>query len=496
MPRLNRSARTFLLCASMLSAPFGATTSAFAADATPEQAKAIEGDIRSFLANMLGSSFPLGAQPIRIAPAGDHYTAAVALAPGKDVTADVLPAANGAWTFEKLHYPTPAQFTTTMPAGPGTNGRELHLNYNIKVAEQDGRGTIDPTFATPSTATTTLRGLDVSVDGANQMNSVSHIGRGTGESTLRPAGDGLLDVITNSALEDYSSTTTTQVDGKPTTIRIAAGKAVVNAEGDGISRDRAPLVMQAMVQFVAGVMAQGPGKAGKPPEIGTAPVRALLTALEGAATSLKLDESVERLHVVSGPTTVDLDRARFGLQVESPSGVLNARMDLGMEGLKLPGLALGPFEQFIPSRVSFRPSITGVKTADLIRALQASVAEGRAPDAGPPPEFMQMLMSGAVQMGLDSFEVDLGTSVMTGMGKVGFTGPGQLAGQGQITMTNFDALVDRVKGLPQAGQALPALLFVKGIGRTAGEQIVWDITYDGAKVLVNGVDVAAMAGGR
>ena len=41
--------------------------------------------------------------------------------------------------------------------------------------------------------------------------------------------------------------------------------------------------------------------------------------------------------------------------------------------------------------------------------------------------------------------------------------------------------------------ALAVLTIAKGIGQASGNQTVWDITYQDRKVLVNGVDVLAMA---
>ena len=45
-------------------------------------------------------------------------------------------------------------------------------------------------------------------------------------------------------------------------------------------------------------------------------------------------------------------------------------------------------------------------------------------------------------------------------------------------------------------QVLPALVFAKGIGRNVGDKVVWDVTYLGDKLLVNGTDLSAMTGAR
>ena len=56
-------------------------------------------------------------------------------------------------------------------------------------------------------------------------------------------------------------------------------------------------------------------------------------------------------------------------------------------------------------------------------------------------------------------------------------------------------VLDRVKAVPEFRGAVPALAFAKGIARTAGERLVWDLTYRDGRMLVNDVDLSAMAGG-
>jgi len=107
-----------------------------------------------------------------------------------------------------------------------------------------------------------------------------------------------------------------------------------------------------------------------------------------------------------------------------------------------------------------------------------------------------LLNRGTVGAGLDSFSFDSGGAVFTGMGKVAFLDAQSMDGQAQVTATNFDALMQRLNGMPDVADALPVLLFVKGIGRTVENRIVWDITYRGNKLLVNGTDLSAMTGGK
>ena len=190
-----------------------------------------------------------------------------------------------------------------------------------------------------------------------------------------------------------------------------------------------------------------------------------------------------------------MDRARFGLDGASPDGKLTLGMELETDGLTLPPLAGNPFAAFIPAKVEIHPVVSGINTHELLGALDAATDPSRPDDAGPPPEFMALFASPDLTAEITSMEVDIGSSVITGTGKVNQPQPGQVVGAGRLTATQFDALTDRVKAVPEAAQALPVLLFAKGIARTEGDHLVWDISYDGEKALVNGVDVLALAGG-
>ena len=47
---------------------------------------------------------------------------------------------------------------------------------------------------------------------------------------------------------------------------------------------------------------------------------------------------------------------------------------------------------------------------------------------------------------------------------------------------------------PSLAQAVPVIVFAKGIGRTEGGKLVWDMQFDSSKLLVNGVDLMKMTG--
>lgn len=471
---------------------------AFAADPSPERAAVAEDAIRDFMRDLLGPSVRVGDKPVRLQPNGDGYDASANFGPGEQVTARVKEGAAGVWTFEKLRYPNPVNFTVDVPSVV-PNAPANHLTYDIKAADQDGAGAIDTTMATPSTSSGELRALDVTLTGADQS-STSHIGSGTANSTLRPGtAPGTVDLLGTSSLKDYSVVVAAQTPATPETpsvtvnLRLDMDGVDASTHVSGIAPGKGMALMRQTITLLATSMGRRDAAGSAP--FDPKPVHDMVALLDGVATSAGMDETATKLQGVVNGFAFSVERARVGMDGQSLDGQLAMGMEFEADGLTLPALAGTPMAPLIPSKFEIHPSVSGVSTHDLLAALSAATDPARPSDAGPPPEFMALLTSPNLGAALDSFEVDLGPSVLKGTGKVTMPAPGQVAGTGRITVTEFDALTDRVKTLPEANQALPAMLFAKGIGRTEGNQLVWDISYQGSKLLVNGVDILAMAGG-
>ena len=483
-------------------------TPGFAADPTQERAAAAENAIRDFMTDMLGSSVRVGDKPIHLQPDGDHYAASATLAPGMQATATVREGAAGVWTFDGLRYPNPAHFTIELPARlPGQP--DTRVTYDLKAAEQEGAGTIDTTLATASSTTGSLRALDLSVTG-NTQTSQNHVGRGTGSTTLRPGANNTVDVLSDSTVADYSLVSSMTTKDVALNLRADADTIETKLEVGGVSREKAPGLIKLAIATIAQDYAARRAAAGSgKPSDGTdarataratdaraTDARAFVQSFDGFATSVLIDQTATRLRGVVNGFTFAVDRVRFGIDGRSPDGTLAVGMELEADGLTLPPLAGEPLAAFIPSKFQIHPVVTGLNTHDLLAVLTEASDPNRPDGAGPPPAFYTLLQSPTLAAEISSMEVDIGPSKLTGAGRVSAPAPGQVAGAFRLAITGFDALADRVKALPQAGQALPALLFAKGIGRTDGDRLVWDISYDGAKLLVNGVDVLALGGGR
>ncbi len=169
---------------------------------------------------------------------------------------------------------------------------------------------------------------------------------------------------------------------------------------------------------------------------------------------------------------------------------MNGHIDIGAEGLALPDLPLGPMAQLIPTRLAIRPAVSGVPIAALQKLIQDSDN-----GATPPPADIDALFSrGGLTVGLDSFSVDLAGAGISGMGKLVFASTQQFTGTAQLAASNFDLLQQQIAAQPELAQAAPVFIFLKGIGRTVDNRVVWDVSYRDGRLVVNNQDLTAMLG--
>ena len=462
---------------------------AWAADATPEQAQALERQVREWISGTFGSALNLTERPVRITPEGDHFAVAVPLGSAPDalrLTATARMSDGGRWNIDNIRFPSPAEFTLTLPQPSKDDSKApptmVPVTYKVTIGQQAGQILFDPAYATASTLNSTLQNLDVQASGPG-LEQTSHMDRNSTTSILRPAAGGRLDLLSDSTVEGYRITSKT-TDSE--LLKLAFGRVRVTGELDGVSRDRGTQILQALMQ----VSPASAGSGGSP-KLDDKAVQTLLEAVADFATAFTIDESIEKLSVSYGDYGGLLNTARIGMTMKADQGLLQARMDLGAEGLTLPDLPLGDMAALIPTKVALRPVVSGIPVQELIKVAKSS-QNGGTPSAG---EIQALFSRGGINAGLESFAIDVAGTGFTGMGKLVFTSPQAFSGTAQITATNLDLLQQRVAASPDMQSALPVFIFAKGIGRTVENRMVWDVTYQNGRLLVNNQDLTAMTGG-
>ena len=494
-----------------------------AADVTPEQARTLEEQLRGWFASMAGPGLPVASSPIQVTPAGDHYRLTMpptgATMPVKGwptVTASAKPAEGGRWTIEDMRVQTPATFTvnTPMPAKPGEKaGPPVPTTYTLNYATQEGGGTWDPTFATPSNFSTNSTGFRLTAEGGGNQ-QVTTIDRMTSAVTLRPVADNRVDFSLDAGGSGYSMRTVIgqtssgqTLSGQPKAGQPKSGQAKPGAEAaassamdvtaqqvkvqlamPGVSRERSAQVIPALMR-----LAPAPG-AVPDPKVPPNPegVRLLMQALQGFASGATMNEVLDGFTIKGQGFGFATKQLRLGLDTKADGGFLNSAMDVGLDGLALPGMGLDVFADLLPSRVALRPVVSHVPVKELLALLQTA---GEDPNAKPPPAQVAALFSqGGLKAGLESFALDMGGASFAGKADIDLPSPNAASGTAQVTATNMDALLAKVQANPALAQAVPVIVLAKGIGRTEGGKMVWDMQFDSTKLLVNGVDLLKMGG--
>ena len=469
-------------------------------DISATQAGTLQTQMQSWLQNMLGPDMLLAGRTVQVRPEGDHYRIELPLGTPRagqpspvTLSASARPAEDGRWTFEGPALPSPARFTLDMPA-PAKNGKApgpaVPVEYTITTGSQDSRGTYDPSFATPSTLTTNAREVQVRAQSAS-TDQLTRIERSSSTSTLRPSGSNRVDFKGEGTIEGYTSTSRFQ-DGQPVELSAQHTQGTVGITA--LSRDQAATMLPAVARVASGLLAGVPDSGGTPairPLVDPQLLRTILQSLQDLASEFTLNETFDGVVFRSGTTNGAMNQARIGMGAKSEAGLLQTYMDLGLDGLVLPDAAPGAMAELMPRKVALRPVLTGVPTEELIRWLGA-MADAK--DGARPPGWATLFRRAGVSAGLDSFALDIGSTSFAGTGKLTTLSPDDVAGQAQITASNFDDLIARVNAVPELAGVLPLFVFAKGVSQTVEGRLVWNLAYRDNKLLVNGTDLSAMTG--
>ena len=473
-----------------------------AAEVSAAQADALQVQMQSWLQGMLGPGTRLAGRMVQVRPEGDHYVIELPLGTPRagqpspvTLSASARPTEDGRWTFEGPALPSPASFTLDMPAparsGQKIPGPNIPVEFTTTTGSQDNRGTFDPSFATPSTLTTSARDVQIRARSA-LTDQLTKIERTSSVSVLRPSGASRVDFTGNATIEGYTLTSRSQ-DAPP--MELSAQQVRVTGGITSLSRDRAAMVIPAAVRLASGFLAgmSGPGSnapAARPPADPQL-LRTIVRSLQDLASEFTLNETFDGVAFRSGIYNGAMNQARVGVGAKSENGLLQAYMDLGLDGLVLPDAAPGAMAELLPRKVALRPVLTGVPTEELIRWLGATADEK---GGARPPGVATLFRQAGVSAGLDSLAVDIGNTSFAGTGKLTALSPDDLEGQAQVTASNFDDLIARVNAVPELATVLPLFVFAKGISQTVEGRLVWNLAYRDNKLLVNGTNLSAMAG--
>ena len=480
---------------------------------TPEQAKALEAQLQGWFNTNFGKLAKPGTRAAQVAPAGDRYLITVPTGLKKEGSEETLavtmlanPVENGRWVFDTVKLPQPFEYSMTMtpPKEPGQKDAPapVTLRSKITAASQDGSGVWDPTFATPSTLKQTLTGVTSTSTGSG-VTQTNTIEKSYTETVMTPVGTDKVNLTSTGTLTGYALKMEISEGGGP--IQVSAKSGNVAIAVNGATRERGAEALRAMVDlFAAGVPGMTPAKPGAAasadPKLSPAALAALkrvVATLPDLGNAVMVDESVSDLAVTAAGKNFAASKMGLSLNMKSVAGQLQGTMGMSAQGMVWPDFGIGELSKLLPAHFVMRPVLSGISAQDLSDLLNASLdAKGKPEDAA----VKNRLLSKGGTIGLEMLEFDTGGATFVATGTVALQGspsgqPAPKNGRAHIVARDFDKLVAIVGAQPMLAQGMPALVFVKGLGKAAEGGLVWDVTFDGAKLAVNGTDMSAMMGG-
>jgi hypothetical protein len=470
---------------------------AWADDIGPDQAQALQQQLRDCLAGLLGPAIKQPELGLRVTGEHDHYVVTwpipgLAGGPGQAAaTANLRPLDGGRWSVDEMKLPPSGTFTMTVPE-TGEAGKGTPVNVQFSVGRQDTHGVIDPGLTTASKLHTEMSDLVAASDSAKQHQE-QRLDRYVADTVLSPAQNGRLDLSMDAAASGWKSAT--QINGgTPMAIGIQTMRAV--GQISGVNRDRFTELLAATSGFIGAL----------PPDIATrndkldlpAPVRAqlrlMIESLQDMLISARLEETVDGLQLeIAGMGGLSIKHLLLGFGGEAPGGRLHAWIELGVDQLTSPSLPPN-VATYLPHHVELKPSLAGIPTAELHKLVMDATETG-ADSSTLAPDIAAIFSHGGAELGIETLSFDLGPAKVAGTGRVTITSPGSWRGEAHLVATGFDELATQARANPDLQQALPALIMLRGLAKPDGERLVWDIVTDGPSVKVNGLDLSQLGGG-
>ena len=466
-----------------------------------EQAKVLEKQVREALASMTDGTVKIADRPVEFTPEGDHYLVRAGLGQlGKIEPADAAFTAHARmldatrWILEDQQFPAQFKVTATVavpdapdaknPSPDGTHPETL--TYDVKLGQQDATGTFDPTYATPTTSQGTITTLDVLRTGGVAP-SLTHFGRFTTQTSLTPTDPAHIDLLSDATGQDYANET-----GLPdgTTFKMTAKTVRIVSSLTGLAHAKLLPLLHEAIEASKLKPAFGDDDP-KAKQAVNAALQRMLTGSMALLSGGKIDETATGIKFDFGGHAGAMEKVDFAFGGEAPQDMLSATLNFSMDGLVLDDLPPA-FAAYVPAHFGIRPTLSNVSAADLTKIASDAAA---APDGRvPPADFEALFKHGGINFGFDALGLDIAGTQFAGSGTFTMAGPQAVSGQAEVSAHGLDALITKAQADPLLQRGVPVIIFLKGIAHVTGDQAVWQVAVANQKVLVNGVDLGAMAG--
>ena len=464
---------------------------------TAEQAVALDGQVRDWARDLVGKLMDVAAIPLTITAAGERYRVEMGLGkiPGVTATSSgptggfLRPLSGGRWAIEDFLLPSQGEVvidfgTTGMPAG----------KFSMAIGEQQSQFEFDPAFATPARGEVRL-GRVVYVHDSGTGATTTRIARLLGESSVNPAGGGLVNVASSSTMDGYA---TEQPISAGMRLNYTVERIHSASRIDGVDWARSAEVVRTGIALFNEI--QAAMKMVPPPSTPTADQRAMMRAMLGAIgamfTRAESEQTWSGLKFTAGDYSGDLAQVKMGVVIGAPDGNAEFRLRVAAEGFASPMVPQGAMQSLVPRRIVLAPRISGVPKETLVGYVARFIDAAGSLEADPAGDAMQMLADHPVTIGIDELLIDLGVARLGGTGQIQVASIGEMVGVAELRMTGIDPLIRLLGTTPETRMGVPFLVMLKGAGVSEGSETVWRIAYANGQTTVNGTDLATLIPGK
>lgn len=493
---------------------------------TEAQAGDVAKQLQAWMSGIVGPKLPIPADILRVVPDGPRYRINLpvpALTPfltmqdvaGKPTQAllsvAIRPIEGTKWRVEALDLPSVLTLTPegagalaalhgtagATPSAPSSGAQAAPAaaqpSAEMRIRAQSASGVYDTSLATESRFEWRHEGIAyVARNIGGKGEDRSAIDLSTGVTTLKPNGSGGLSVRTEASMEGYNALSNTAMGP----LRMTMKRVRMAGELSALMTAQFTTIVQTVVTL--GMEAQA-AKAADPKTVDAkaqeaakrAGLRKVIAALKGIMGGMTLEETIEGIDVDVMGQQGSAGKLTVSLGGGAPADKFKAFIEIGLDALKIP--ALPPqYLDLLPRSIAVRPSVGNIDVKAMT-ALAEQAAADDADTAALEAKLKDLVTKGGTELGLDRLVIDLGFARLQANGSATMVDEDKFKGAGEISMTGFDALMDRAQKMPEAGMAIPMLALLKGLGKTEGDRLIWRLTVaEDQKVLVNGMDISKL----
>ena len=215
-------------------------------------------------------------------------------------------------------------------------------------------------------------------------------------------------------------------------------------------------------------------------------------ALRDLAGGVQGRQRLEGARVQGGGFDGSLDNLDAGFKLGVDDGKLLLTCDVSLAGFDSPLIPPGFVRDHLPRQIVLKPRISGVPRDDLVKLMLRAIDSDQADMTELQEQVLALLGAGPLEIGLDEVSFDLGKASLHGTGALDIASPIDITGEAEIAMEGLDDLIKQASLAPEAKQAVPTLIVLRGIGRQDGTRTVWNITWQNGKVMVNDTDLSGL----